>query len=275
MSNPTSSPARWTPEQAHAWFKAQPWALGANFVPASAINQLAMWQAETFDPERIDLELGWAAGLEHEHHARLPARPAVVAGRRRLQAAHRPIPGHRRAPRHLHDVRAVRFLLGPASQAGAPARAHPRRAQLRLGAEPLGRPAGRPRQLAGSCAPMSRTSSGTFGQDPRVTYWDIWNEPDNQGGGMGYYLPREAKNKIALVAEMIPQAFDWARAQQPHPAADQRPLAGRQLGAGFARAERGAEGPARMLRRGQLSRLQLAREVRDRASGNCRAMAGR
>jgi hypothetical protein len=32
---------------------------------------------------------------------------------------------------------------------------------------------------------------------------------------MGYYLPREAKDKIALVAELIPQAFDWARAQQP------------------------------------------------------------
>jgi hypothetical protein len=32
---------------------------------------------------------------------------------------------------------------------------------------------------------------------------------------MGYYLPREAKDKIALVAELIPQAFEWARAQQP------------------------------------------------------------
>jgi hypothetical protein len=39
------------------------WPVGANFVPSSAINQLEMWQAETFDPETIDRELGWAAGL--------------------------------------------------------------------------------------------------------------------------------------------------------------------------------------------------------------------
>ena len=32
-------------------------------MPASAINQLEMWQADTFDPARIDLELGWAAGI--------------------------------------------------------------------------------------------------------------------------------------------------------------------------------------------------------------------
>jgi hypothetical protein len=36
---------------------------GANFIPSTAINQLEMWQEETFDPETIDRELGWAAGL--------------------------------------------------------------------------------------------------------------------------------------------------------------------------------------------------------------------
>jgi hypothetical protein len=33
---------------------------GANFTPSTAINQLEMWQAETFDPTTIDRELGWA-----------------------------------------------------------------------------------------------------------------------------------------------------------------------------------------------------------------------
>ena len=28
--------------------------------PATAINELEMWQADTFDPQRIDTELGWA-----------------------------------------------------------------------------------------------------------------------------------------------------------------------------------------------------------------------
>ena len=37
--------------------------MGCNFTPSTAGNQLEMWQAATFDPETIDRELGWAAGL--------------------------------------------------------------------------------------------------------------------------------------------------------------------------------------------------------------------
>ena len=40
-----------------------PWSFGCNFIPSTAINQLEMWQADTFDPETIDRELGWAAGI--------------------------------------------------------------------------------------------------------------------------------------------------------------------------------------------------------------------
>lgn len=36
------------------------WRFGANFIPSTAINQLEMWQEETFDPETIDRELGYA-----------------------------------------------------------------------------------------------------------------------------------------------------------------------------------------------------------------------
>ena len=58
-----SAPGRWTAERANAWYAGQPWLVGANFVPSTASNQLEMWQAETFDPETIDRELGWAASL--------------------------------------------------------------------------------------------------------------------------------------------------------------------------------------------------------------------
>ena len=37
--------------------------MGANYTPANAINQLEMWQAATFDPARIDTELGWARDI--------------------------------------------------------------------------------------------------------------------------------------------------------------------------------------------------------------------
>ena len=36
------------------------WRFGANFTPSNAINQLEMWQAETFSPALIDRELGFA-----------------------------------------------------------------------------------------------------------------------------------------------------------------------------------------------------------------------
>ncbi len=66
---PTAAPRaaapadRWPEARASQWYSAQPWLVGANYTPASAINQLEMWQADTFDPARIDRELGWAEGI--------------------------------------------------------------------------------------------------------------------------------------------------------------------------------------------------------------------
>ena len=54
---------RWTIETAQAWYQEQPWLVGCNFLPSTAINQLEMWQAETFDPATIRRELRWAADL--------------------------------------------------------------------------------------------------------------------------------------------------------------------------------------------------------------------
>jgi hypothetical protein len=55
-----SARPRWSEAEARAWYQKQPWLVGSNFIPSSAINQLEMWQAETFDPQEIDKELGWA-----------------------------------------------------------------------------------------------------------------------------------------------------------------------------------------------------------------------
>src|SRR5688500_2111790 len=54
---------KWSEQKAREWYASQPWLVGSNYNPASAINQLEMWQAESFDPKRIDLELGWASEL--------------------------------------------------------------------------------------------------------------------------------------------------------------------------------------------------------------------
>src|SRR5438067_1168092 len=56
-------PARWSREAANAWYQKQPWLVGCNFIPSNAVNQLEMWQEETFDPKTLDRELGWAEDL--------------------------------------------------------------------------------------------------------------------------------------------------------------------------------------------------------------------
>jgi hypothetical protein len=53
----------WSEERANDWYEKQGWRVGCNYIPATAINQMEMWQSETFDPFTIDKELSWAASL--------------------------------------------------------------------------------------------------------------------------------------------------------------------------------------------------------------------
>src|SRR5579875_1661735 len=53
----------WPAEKANSWYAQHKWLSGADYIPATAINQLEMWQADTFDPKTIDKELGWAEGI--------------------------------------------------------------------------------------------------------------------------------------------------------------------------------------------------------------------
>ncbi len=55
--------AVWSKEKANAWYAKLPWMAGADFLPSTAINQLEMWQAESFDSLTIDRELGLAEGI--------------------------------------------------------------------------------------------------------------------------------------------------------------------------------------------------------------------
>ena len=55
--------ARWPEQRANSWYAQQPWLVGSNYVPKSAINELEMWQEATFDPEQIEREFTWAESL--------------------------------------------------------------------------------------------------------------------------------------------------------------------------------------------------------------------
>ncbi len=58
-----SAQSKWSANKAKEWYAKQGWLKGSNFQPSTAINQLEMFQAETFDTAAINRELGWAQGL--------------------------------------------------------------------------------------------------------------------------------------------------------------------------------------------------------------------
>ena len=51
---------RWSVEKANAWYDQLPWMAGCDYIPATAINQIEMWSAGTYDRAQIDRELDWA-----------------------------------------------------------------------------------------------------------------------------------------------------------------------------------------------------------------------
>ncbi len=63
QANPRPTAGHWSEKAANDWYAQQPWLVGSDYIPATTINELEMWQADTFDPKRIDLELGWAESL--------------------------------------------------------------------------------------------------------------------------------------------------------------------------------------------------------------------
>lgn len=61
--HPDPAQGQWTTARANEWYSRQPWLVGCNFLPSTAVNDVEMWQKDTFDPATIDRELGWAKQL--------------------------------------------------------------------------------------------------------------------------------------------------------------------------------------------------------------------
>jgi hypothetical protein len=203
---------QWSAEKTHTWCQQNPWLVGSNFIPASAINQLEMWQADTFDPREIDRELGWAEAIgmntmrvflhdllweqdasgfkqridtvlsiATKHHIRLllVLFDSCWDPFPKLGPQHTPTPG-------LHNSGWVqspgRLALEDSSQ-------YPR---LKAYVEGI---------------------VGAFTNDPRIVARDVWNEPD--GINEDSYGKAEPKDKIERVIKLLPQVFEWARSVQP------------------------------------------------------------
>ncbi len=210
--SPSAVAGRWSEQQANDWYKAQPWLVGANFVPANAINELEMWQAETFDPRRIDTELGWAAAIGMNTmrvflHDLLWQQDAE-GFKKRLDEFLRIAEKHRIKPMLvLFDS-----VWDPQPQLGKQRDPKPgvhNSGWLQSpGAKALQDPAEHPRLEA-----YVKGVVGFLANDQRVLAWDLWNEPDNLNRSS--YGKQEPPNKVELVLKLLPQTFAWARSAKP------------------------------------------------------------
>lgn len=208
---PAAAGARpqWTPAQAKAWYARQAWPVGSNYVPASAINQLEMWQPDTFNPQEIDRELGWAETT------------GMTTMRVFLQDqlwTSDPDGFKKRIDRFLtiatkHRIRPVFVLFdscwNPNSKLGkqpdpVPG-VHNSGWVQSPGSAELNDPAYVPKLEA-----YVKGVIGAFAHDDRILGWDIWNEP-HEGGTDAIHNTDDARR----VTVLLPQVFAWARAADP------------------------------------------------------------
>jgi hypothetical protein len=203
---------QWTPEESQAWYARRPWLVGCNYIPATAVNQLEMWQTETFDLPTIDRELGWAAHLGF-NAARMFLHD-LLWDRDRAGLTYRIDRFLAVAYRHGISVLFVLFdgvwdpfpALGPQR----PPRPHVHNSGWvqSPGAELLSDQA-RHDDMEG----YVKGVIGQFRDDSRILGWDLFNEPDNPN--IGTYGDREPSDKPALAAALLAKAFRWARAAGP------------------------------------------------------------
>ncbi len=192
---------RWSKERANGWYEGLPWLVGCNFIPSTAINQLEMWQADTFDPKTISRELGWAADIGFNtvrvylHDLAWEADAGGFKGRMdqflEIAAGHgirplfvifddcwNPDPKIGPQPEPIPSVHNSGWLTSP-------------------GLDIVNNPEswGRLERYVGDVV-------STFSQDERVLMWDLYNEPGNNGNG----------NKSLPLVKAV---FEWARSAKP------------------------------------------------------------
>jgi hypothetical protein len=204
--------ARWTEQKANEWYAKQPWLVGSNYIPRSAINELEMWQEATFNPEQIDQELGWAESLgmntmrvflhdllwqqDPEGFQKRIDQFLTIAAKHHIRplfvlfdSCWDPLP--HLGPQHppIPGVHNSGWVQSPGAVALGDAKQYPRLKAYVQGVV------------------------GAFAKDNRILGWDIWNEPGNSN--MGSYAKEELRDKSERVLVLLPQAFEWAREVAP------------------------------------------------------------
>lgn len=203
---------QWTKAQAQQWYGQTGWLAGSNFAPSNAINQLEMWQAETFDTATINRELGWAEDLGFNSmrvflHDMLWEQDSVGLLQRADQFM-------AIADRHNIGVMFVLFdgVWDPEPKLGkqrAPKQGLHNSGWVQSpGSAALQDTTGFPR--------LERYVKGVmrhYANDKRVQVWDMFNEPDNDNKNS--YGAKELPNKAEVSLRLLKKSYQWARQVNP------------------------------------------------------------
>lgn len=191
----------WSIDKASEWGKSMPWLRGCDFIPSTAINQLEMWQAETFDPAVIDRELGWAQSIGmncmrvYLHH--LAWETDKDGFKKRINDY-----------LSIADKHGIRTIFVIFDDCWNPVYSAGRQPEPKPGVHNSGWVRD-PGELIYTNPEIVKLLEEyvtdlliTFGNDKRIALWDLYNEPGNSGYG----------NRSMVLLE---KAFVWGRKANP------------------------------------------------------------
>jgi hypothetical protein len=186
---------RWSTEKANAWYAGQPWLVGCNFVPSTAVNDVEMWQRETFDEATIGRELGWAHDLGFNS---VRVFVNYIVWETDAEGLKRRF-GRFLAVAQRHGIRVLPVLFDdcfkPEPHAGKQAEPVPGVHNSQWVQSPGVRRRG-DRAAWPKLQQYVQDMVGSFAGDPRVLAWELYNEPSQS-------LP------------LVEAAFGWARQARP------------------------------------------------------------
>ncbi len=192
---------QWSIEKANEWYAKHKWITGADYIPATAINQLEMWQADTYDSATIDKELGWAEGIGFNtmrvflHSVAWTADPEGFKSR---------VDSYLRIADKHHIQTMFVFFDDVWNKVPKPGK----QPEPKLGIHNSGwmQDPGQPASADSTNFPALEkyvTDVMTrFKNDERILLWDLYNEPGNGG---------KRDSSLSLLVNI----FKWARAVNP------------------------------------------------------------
>jgi DUF1680 family protein len=193
---------QWSVEKANDWYAKHSWIVGCNFVPSTAVNDVEMWQDETFDLETMDKELGLARAWGINSVRVFLNYVVWEAETEKFKSNFRKFLDL--AEKHGISVMPVLFddcnfsnttaKVGKQSGAGRDFClcdwvSSPPRAMIR------------DKSQWQKLKEYEQDMIRTFGSDRRIIIWDLYSEPGNSSSGLN--------------AELLENIFAWAREMNP------------------------------------------------------------